>query len=95
VWVLVALLHWTAAPAADLAGITEVGTAAAQVLVDLPTGAASAFLLAITLFLLFLLGARRAPAGPRSMRVRWFAAAGAHTRILGLHLASRAPPVIA
>ena len=49
VWVLVALLHVTAAPATDLGGITRTAAQTTQVLVDLPSGAAS-FLFAVSLF---------------------------------------------
>jgi len=91
-WVLVGLLHWTAAPAADLGDITRAGRQASQVLVDLPTGAAATLLCAATLFLLCLAGARPALRALRSTRVRSFAAAGAHAPVLSLHLASRAPP---
>ena len=92
VWVLVGLLHWTAAPATELADITRPGSEASRVLIDLPTGAAATLLCAATLFLLWLVGARPAARVVRSARVRWFAAADAHTSILSLHLASRAPP---
>ena len=37
-------------------------------------------------------GARDAARGTRRLRVRSIGAAGAHPPILGLHLASRAPP---
>jgi hypothetical protein len=91
-WVLVALLHWTAMPAGDLDDITQRGGQAALVLVDLSVSSAAGLLLAASLLLLLLLGARPLPSAARAMRVRPFAAAGAHAAILGLHLASRAPP---
>ena len=92
VWVLVALLHVTAAPATDLGGITRTAAQTTQVLVDLPGGAAS-LRFAVTLFVFLLLGARAAAHGTRLMRVRSFRGAGSPPPILGLHLASRAPPV--
>jgi hypothetical protein len=91
-WVLVALLHWTAMPAGDLDDITQRGGQATLVLVDLSVSGAAGLLLAASLLLLLLLGARTLPSAARAMRVRPFAAAGAHAAILGLHLASRAPP---
>ena len=93
VWVLVALLHVTAAPATDLGGITRTAAQTTQVLVDLPSGAAAALLFAVSLVVLLLLRARVAAHGAGSMRVRPSAAAGAHPPILSLHLASRAPPI--
>jgi hypothetical protein len=94
VWVLVALVHWAAAPPANVASIAQSGAQAAQVLLDLPLGGAAALLVAASLMLLFLLGARGRTNGARAMRVRWSAAAGAHAPILSLHLASRAPPPV-
>jgi hypothetical protein len=95
VWVLVALLHWTASPASELAGLTHSSTHQAQVLVDLPSGPASALLLVITLFLLFLVGAHAGRPALRLVRIRRSDRAGTHSPILSLHLASRAPPVFA
>jgi hypothetical protein len=92
VWVLVALLHWSAVPAGDLDGISQGSGQATLVLVDLSVTGAAALLLAGSLLLLLLLGARTLPSAARAMRVRPFAAAGAHAAILSLHLASRAPP---
>jgi hypothetical protein len=94
VWVLVALLHWTAMPAGDIDGLTEGGAQATQVVVDLPIGVAAVLLLAASLMLLFLLGGRAMPRAGRTLRARWFAAAGVHAAILSLHLASRAPPPV-
>jgi hypothetical protein len=93
VWVLVALLHVTAAPATDVAGLTRTATQTTQILVDLPIGSAS-LLLAITLFLLCLPGSRVGSMTAGSIPVGWIAAAGAHPPILSLHLASRAPPLV-
>ena len=95
VWVLVALLHCAAVPAGDVEGITRGGAQAAEVVVDLRIGGAAALLLAASLMLLFLLGARAMPGAARAMRVRWSAVSGAHAPILSLHLASRAPPPVA
>jgi hypothetical protein len=94
VWVLVALLHWTATPAGDIDGLTQGSAQATQVLVDLPIGGAAALLLAASLMLLLLLSGRAMPSAGRMLRVRWFAAARAHAAILSLHLASRAPPSV-
>lgn len=90
VWVLVALLHWTAAPAAD-GGTPARGGAMALLLVDLPAGA-SVTLLAASLFLLILLRARAAPRSTRALGVSVPAAALRHAPLLSRHLASRAPP---
>src|SRR5215212_928652 len=95
VWVLVALLHWTASPASEAAGLTQSSTQHSQVLVDLPAGPASALLLVVTLFLLFLLGAPAVSAALRLVRTRRSDRAATHSPILSLHLASRAPPVFA
>ena len=95
VWVLVALLHWTASPASELAGLTHNSTQHAEVLVDLPSGPASALLFVVTLFLLLLLGAHTASAGLPLVRMRRSDRAGTHSPILSFHLASRAPPVFA
>jgi hypothetical protein len=89
VWVLVALLHWTAAPAAD--GTPARGGAMALLLVDLPVGA-SVTLLAASLFLLILLRARAAPRSTRALGVSVPGAALRHAPLLSRHLASRAPP---
>ncbi|HZA35459.1 MAG TPA: hypothetical protein VE505_11055, partial [Vicinamibacterales bacterium] len=69
-WVLVALLHWTAMPAGDLDDITQRGGQAALVLVDLSVSGAAGLLLAASLLLLLLLGARPLPSAARAMRVR-------------------------
>jgi len=92
VWVLVAVLHWAALPAGDVDSITQGGVQTTLVLVDLPVGGAAALLLAASVILLSLLGARGLPKAARPMRVRTVAPAGAHAAILSLHLASRAPP---
>ena len=90
VWVLVALLHWTAAPADD-GGTLAHGGAVALLLVDVPAGASVAFLVA-SLFLLLLLRARAAPRSTRALGVSPASAALRHAPILSRHLASRAPP---
>jgi hypothetical protein len=89
VWVLVALLHWTSAPAAD-GGTPARGGAMALLLVDLPAGAVT--LLAASLVLLILLRARAAPRSTRALGVSVPAAALRHAPLLSRHLASRAPP---
>lgn len=93
VWVLVALLHWTAAPAAD-GGAAARGGAMALLLVDFPAGA-SVTLLAASLLLLILLRARAAPRSTRALGVSLPTAALRHAPLLGRHLASRAPPFLA
>ena len=93
VWMLVALIHVTAAPAADPAGITSSSAQTTQILVDVPSAAAG-LLFAATLALLLLLGSHAAPPAVRAMRAGWIPSTGAQTPILGRHLASRAPPVV-
>ena len=88
VWVLVALLHWTAVPATS-AGAPERGGAMALLFVELP---ASAPLLTVSVFLLFLLRARRAPHIARRMGLCVPAAPVGYAPVLSRHLASRAPP---
>jgi multisubunit Na+/H+ antiporter MnhB subunit len=92
VWVLVALLHWAAMPGGEVDGMTHGGAQATQVLFELPIGGAAALLLGTSAILLFFLAPRALPRLDRATCVRWCAAGGLHAAILGLHLASRAPP---
>jgi hypothetical protein len=92
VWVLVALLHWTAAPADD-GGTLAHGGAVALLLVDVPAGASVAFLVA-SLFLLILLRARVARRCARGLGVPVPTTALQRAPLLSRHLASRAPPFI-
>ena len=91
VWVLVAVMHVTAAPATDRGALTDTAPNTTQV-VTLPTAAAATWLLAATLLLLGLLRPGHVPHSTRGMRVRWLAPVDARTPIVSLHLASRAPP---
>ena len=93
VWLLVALLHWTAAPPAD-GGAPTNGGAIGLLFVDLPAGA-SVTLLTASLFLLILLGARRTPRSTCALRASAPAAERRHAPLLSGHLASRAPPSLA
>ena len=93
VWVLVALLHWTAAPPADDGAPTN-GGAIGLLFVDLPAGA-SVTLLTASLFLLILLGTRVTPRSTRALRVPAPPAERRHAPLLSGQLASRAPPFLA
>jgi hypothetical protein len=93
VWVLAALLHWTAAPAADGQAQTH-GGAIGLLFVDLPAGA-SVTLLTASLFLLILLDGHVTPRPTRALGVSAPVAALRHAPILSCHLASRAPPSLA
>jgi hypothetical protein len=94
VWVLIALLHWTAAPAAD-GGTPAHGGAIGLLFVDLPAGA-SVTLLTASLFLLILLGGRVTPRSTRALgAVSSPAAEPRHAPLLSGQLASRAPPSLA
>ena len=94
VWVLVALLHWTAAPAAD-GGAPTNGGAIGLLFVDLPAGA-SVTLLTASLFLLILLGGRVTPRSTHALGgVSAPAADLRQAPLLSRHLAPRAPPSLA
>jgi hypothetical protein len=92
-WMLVALLHWTAAPATDPAGVADAGAQTTQVLVDLPIGAAG-ILAAVSLSLLLLLDAGLTPPVVPAFAAAPRVCGPSRASLLSRHLASRAPPAV-